>query len=81
MLFLCQYGGFSKFPGELPDLYHSYYGYTAFSLLEEPGLNALYVELGMTDIAAFGIWLNFYSTFNAFAEPFEFVCIAMLDWL
>ncbi|PRQ59103.1 putative protein geranylgeranyltransferase type I [Rosa chinensis] len=50
-----QYGGFSKFPGDLPDLYHSYYGFTAFSLLEEPGLNPLCVELGMTDLAAIGI--------------------------
>ncbi|XP_021813917.1 geranylgeranyl transferase type-1 subunit beta isoform X2 [Prunus avium] len=53
----CQskYGGFSKFPGQLPDLYHSYYGLTAFSLLEEPGLNPLCVELGMTAIATMGI--------------------------
>ncbi|KAJ0103595.1 hypothetical protein Patl1_06334 [Pistacia atlantica] len=50
-----QYGGFSKFPGELPDLYHSYYGYTAFSLLEEPGLNPLCPELGMTDFSTLGI--------------------------
>ncbi|EEF30079.1 geranylgeranyl transferase type I beta subunit, putative [Ricinus communis] len=56
-LITCQskYGGFSKFPGELPDIYHSYYGYTAFSLLEEPGLNSLCVELGITDVAALGI--------------------------
>ncbi|XP_004307531.1 PREDICTED: geranylgeranyl transferase type-1 subunit beta [Fragaria vesca subsp. vesca] len=56
-LITCQseYGGFSKFPGELPDLYHSYYGFTAFSLLEEPGLSSLCVELGMTDLAAIGI--------------------------
>ncbi|KAF2318746.1 hypothetical protein GH714_010449 [Hevea brasiliensis] len=41
-LITCQskYGGFGKFPGELPDIYHSYYGCTAFSLLEEPGLNS-----------------------------------------
>ncbi|CAK7325670.1 unnamed protein product [Dovyalis caffra] len=55
ILFRDQYGGFSKFPDELPDLYHCYYGYTAFSLLEEPGLNALSVELGMTCFAALGI--------------------------
>ncbi|KAK9913483.1 hypothetical protein M0R45_037297 [Rubus argutus] len=56
-LITCQseYGGFSKFPGDLPDLYHSYYGFTAFSLLEEPGLNSLRAELGMTDLAAIGI--------------------------
>ncbi|XP_061986262.1 geranylgeranyl transferase type-1 subunit beta [Populus nigra] len=56
-LLTCQseYGGFSKFPNELPDLYHSYYGYTALSLLEEPGLNALSVELGITGFAALGI--------------------------
>ncbi|KAL8159757.1 hypothetical protein V2J09_001294 [Rumex salicifolius] len=49
-----QYGGFSKFAGELPELYHSYYGFTAFSLLEEPGLNPLFVELGITNRAAHG---------------------------
>lgn len=54
-LYFHQYGGFSKFPGDLPDLYHSYYGFTAFSLLEEPGLNSLCAELGMTDLAAIGI--------------------------
>ncbi|XP_015876940.2 geranylgeranyl transferase type-1 subunit beta [Ziziphus jujuba] len=56
-LLACQskYGGFSKFPGDLPDLYHSYYGFTAFSLLEEPGLNPLCVELGISDIAAMDI--------------------------
>ncbi|XP_057979794.1 geranylgeranyl transferase type-1 subunit beta isoform X2 [Malania oleifera] len=50
-----QYGGFSKFPKQLPDIYHSYYGFSAFSLLEEPGLNPICVELGMTDIAAMGV--------------------------
>ncbi|KAF2318733.1 hypothetical protein GH714_010374 [Hevea brasiliensis] len=56
-LITCQskYGGFGKFPGELPDIYHSYYGCTAFSLLEEPGLNSLSFELGITDVAALGI--------------------------
>lgn len=49
-----QYGGFSKFPGQLPELYHSYYGFSAFGLLEEPGLNALCVELGITHRAAYG---------------------------
>ncbi|XP_058736631.1 geranylgeranyl transferase type-1 subunit beta-like [Vicia villosa] len=53
----CQYkyGGFSKFPGEFPDLYHSYYGFAAFSLLEESGLKSLCSELGITDIAATGV--------------------------
>ncbi|KAI4352107.1 hypothetical protein L6164_006390 [Bauhinia variegata] len=53
-LLTCQseFGGCSKFPGELPDLYHSYYGFTAFSLLEEYGLNSLCSELGITEIAA-----------------------------
>uniref|UniRef100_A0A7N0V576 Geranylgeranyl transferase type-1 subunit beta n=1 Tax=Kalanchoe fedtschenkoi TaxID=63787 RepID=A0A7N0V576_KALFE len=46
-----QYGGFSKFPSNLPDLYHSYYGISAFSLLGEPGLTPLCVELGIGDIA------------------------------
>lgn len=49
-----QYGGFSKFPGQLPDLYHSYYGFSAFSMLEEPGLIPICVELGIADIAAIG---------------------------
>ncbi|CAN1746988.1 Geranylgeranyl transferase type-1 subunit beta [Linum perenne] len=53
-LLTCQseYGGFSKFPDELPDLYHSFYGFTAFSLLEEPGLNSMFFELGITNAAA-----------------------------
>ncbi|ESQ52636.1 hypothetical protein EUTSA_v10016771mg [Eutrema salsugineum] len=56
-LLTCQskYGGFSKFPGALPDLYHSYYGYTAFSLLEEPGLSPLCPELGLPLLEASGI--------------------------
>lgn len=56
-LLTCQseYGGFSKFPRLLPDLYHSYYGFCAFSLLEESGLNPLCVELGMSGIAAIGL--------------------------
>ncbi|KAF5453539.1 hypothetical protein F2P56_028436 [Juglans regia] len=56
-LLTCQseYGGFSKFPGQVPDLYHSYYGFTAFSLLGELGMNSLCVELGMTDLAATGL--------------------------
>ncbi|GMH10700.1 hypothetical protein Nepgr_012541 [Nepenthes gracilis] len=49
-----QYGGFSKFPGQLPELHHSYYGFCAFSLLEEAGLNSLCVELGITYRAAHG---------------------------
>ncbi|XP_074280665.1 geranylgeranyl transferase type-1 subunit beta isoform X2 [Silene latifolia] len=47
-----QYGGFSKFRGQLPELYHSYYGFSAFSLLEEPGLSSLCTELGITNRAA-----------------------------
>ncbi|KAK7340876.1 hypothetical protein VNO77_21593 [Canavalia gladiata] len=56
-LLSCQYkyGGFSKFPGEFPDLYHSYYGFTAFSLLEESGLKSLCSELGITETAAMGL--------------------------
>ncbi|KAL5167627.1 Geranylgeranyl transferase type-1 subunit beta [Glycine soja] len=48
-LLSCQYkyGGFGKFPGEYPDLYHSYYGVTAFSLLEESALKSLCSELGI----------------------------------
>lgn len=56
IIFFCslQYGGFSKFPGELPELYHSYYGFSAYSLLEEPSLNSLCIELGLTKRAAYG---------------------------
>lgn len=51
-LLTCQseYGGFSKFPGQLPDPYHSYYGFTAFSMLQETGLNSFNVELGISTI-------------------------------
>ncbi|XP_047951820.1 geranylgeranyl transferase type-1 subunit beta-like isoform X1 [Salvia hispanica] len=52
---LCQYGGFSKFPRMLPDIYHSYYGFCAFSMLREPGLNPLCVELGISAISAIGL--------------------------
>ncbi|XP_068668720.1 geranylgeranyl transferase type-1 subunit beta-like isoform X2 [Aristolochia californica] len=51
-----QYGGFSKFPEEWPDLYHSYYGVKVFSLLEEPGLKRLHVELGISDLLASGVF-------------------------
>ncbi|KAK2976842.1 hypothetical protein RJ640_009293 [Escallonia rubra] len=56
-LLTCQseYGGFSKLPGQLPDLYHSFYGFSAFSLLEEPGLHPIRVELGIADNAAIGL--------------------------
>ncbi|PIN20832.1 Protein geranylgeranyltransferase Type I, beta subunit [Handroanthus impetiginosus] len=56
-LLTCQseYGGFSKFPRLPPDLYHSYYGFCGFSLLKEPGLNSICVELGLTDVAAIGL--------------------------
>lgn len=55
-LLTCQseYGGFSKFPDQLPDLYHSYYGFSAFCILKEAGLNPICVELGMADNAAIG---------------------------
>lgn len=50
-LLTCQtkYGGFSKTPGVIPDIYHSYYGFCAFSLLEESGLPSMCVELGITN--------------------------------
>ncbi|KAL1542212.1 protein geranylgeranyltransferase type I [Salvia divinorum] len=56
-LLTCQskYGGFSKFPRLFPDIYHSYYGFCAFSMLREPGLNPLCVELGISAIAAIGL--------------------------
>lgn len=52
-LLSCQskFGGFSKEPGEFPDLYHDYYGLCGFSLLEEPGLNPLCCELGISEQA------------------------------
>ncbi|KAL5716661.1 protein geranylgeranyltransferase type I [Ranunculus cassubicifolius] len=50
-----RFGGFSKFPGEFPDLYHSYYGFSAFSLLEEPGLKPLCASLGIADMGLVGI--------------------------
>ncbi|KAM3345307.1 geranylgeranyl transferase type-1 subunit beta [Capsicum galapagoense] len=52
-LFTCQsqYGGFGKTPEQLPDLYHAYYGFCAFSMLEEPGLNSICTELGITNSA------------------------------
>ncbi|KAJ3693676.1 hypothetical protein LUZ60_009156 [Juncus effusus] len=52
-LLSCQspYGGFTKFQRELiPDLYHSYYGLAALSLLEEKRLDTLCVELGLAAI-------------------------------
>uniref|UniRef100_A0A453DZ78 Prenyltransferase alpha-alpha toroid domain-containing protein n=1 Tax=Aegilops tauschii subsp. strangulata TaxID=200361 RepID=A0A453DZ78_AEGTS len=43
-----QYGGFSKFPDdELPDIYHSYYGLAALSLLGEEEVEPLCAELGI----------------------------------
>ncbi|KAF8042204.1 hypothetical protein BT93_A0737 [Corymbia citriodora subsp. variegata] len=48
-------GGFGKFPQELPDLYHSYYGLAAFSILGEAGLKPLCLELGVTEAAATGL--------------------------
>ncbi|WOL08433.1 hypothetical protein Cni_G17186 [Canna indica] len=56
-LFSCQskYGGFTKFPENmLPDLYHSYYSFAALSLLGEPGLKQLCVELGTTSLDGHG---------------------------
>lgn len=44
-----QYGGFGKTPEQLPDLYHAYYGFCAFSMLEEPGLKSICTELGITN--------------------------------
>lgn len=56
-LLTCQseFGGFSKYPRQLPDLYHAYYGLCAFSLLGEPNLKPFSVELGIVDIAALGL--------------------------
>jgi len=47
-----QYGGFTKFPhNRIPDIYHSYYGLAALSLLEGEGLEPLCVELGILSAA------------------------------
>ncbi|XP_020580732.1 LOW QUALITY PROTEIN: geranylgeranyl transferase type-1 subunit beta [Phalaenopsis equestris] len=57
-LLSCQskFGGFKKFPDiTYPDLYHSFYGFSALSLLEEPGLRPLQVELGIPLLVAAGI--------------------------
>jgi geranylgeranyl transferase type-1 subunit beta len=48
LLFVHQYGGFTKFPRDrIPDIYHSYYGLAALSLLDEERLEPLCVELGI----------------------------------
>lgn len=48
LYYVSQYGGFTKFPGmKFPDLYHSYYSFSALSLLGEPGFRSLCVELGI----------------------------------
>jgi geranylgeranyl transferase type-1 subunit beta len=44
---LQKYGGFSKHPGELPDLLHTFYGICGLSLLGQDGLKALDVSLGV----------------------------------
>ncbi|KAK8961980.1 Protein farnesyltransferase subunit beta [Platanthera guangdongensis] len=57
-LLSCQskFGGFKKFPDIIyPDLYHSFYGYAALSLLEETGLKPLQVELGIPALNSTGI--------------------------
>ncbi|MCL7025863.1 hypothetical protein MKW94_004807 [Papaver nudicaule] len=54
MFFMLQYGGFSKFLAHLPDLYHAYFGFAAFSLLEEPGINTLSSQLGITNLESTG---------------------------
>lgn len=53
-----QYGGFGKTPEQLPDLYHAYYGFCAFSLLEEPGLNSICTELGITNGPVQLLWIS-----------------------
>ncbi|CAM0878734.1 unnamed protein product [Alopecurus aequalis] len=55
-LLTCQtnFGGFSKFPGDgFPDLYHSYYGLAAFSLLgDDEEVEPMCAELGIIAAAA-----------------------------
>lgn len=36
-----QIGGFGKYPGNPPDIYHSYLGLAALAVLQEPGLKPL----------------------------------------
>ncbi|EFJ17469.1 hypothetical protein SELMODRAFT_114230 [Selaginella moellendorffii] len=45
-------GGFSKYPHDDADMLHSYYGVCGFSLLNEPGLESLCCELGISARAA-----------------------------
>ncbi|GER26257.1 ubiquitin-conjugating enzyme E2 [Striga asiatica] len=66
-----QYGGFSKLPRSFPDLYHSYYGFCAFSLLNEPGVGYLCVELGIADVAVLG-HAPFAFLFSLFISLFPF---------
>uniref|UniRef100_A0ACD5VIU6 Uncharacterized protein n=1 Tax=Avena sativa TaxID=4498 RepID=A0ACD5VIU6_AVESA len=54
-LLTCQtdFGCFGKFPESvLPDIYHSYYGLAAFSLLDEEGVEPMCAELGIIAAAA-----------------------------
>ncbi|MCO5594892.1 hypothetical protein L7F22_048927 [Adiantum nelumboides] len=47
-----KYGGFSKWPGELPDLLHTYYGLCGLSLLGNSNMKQLCCKLGMSIEAA-----------------------------
>jgi hypothetical protein len=35
-------GGFSKYPGDVPDIYHSYFGLATLAMLEHPDLKPLH---------------------------------------
>ncbi|KAJ1960161.1 Geranylgeranyl transferase type-1 subunit beta [Dispira parvispora] len=41
-------GGFAKYPGEYPDPYHAYFGLTAFSMMNESGIQEIIPELNLT---------------------------------
>ncbi|KAH7440513.1 hypothetical protein KP509_04G111100 [Ceratopteris richardii] len=47
-----KHGGFSKWPGETPDILHAYYGICGLSLLGKPQLKCLCCKLGISTEAA-----------------------------
>jgi len=43
-----KYGGFSKYPGNFPDVMHSYMGLASLSLMDEPGICKMDVALNIS---------------------------------
>ena len=41
-------GGFSKWPGHLPDVLHSYFGLAGLALVDEPGTNPIQPAVNIT---------------------------------